>query len=362
MKNRYFFMSMSLIITMMISSCEQNLTVDGYTGSLTTVDALKSANVYLPGEVTTVDVCQIAEFNLTAGQYTPIGSVELFNDATNLYITYTTTESFGTLHLWVGKDLALLPKTKTGNPIPGKFPYSFSATGLQSYTFKIPLANLDLTCNSQFFFVAHAEVLFDTNDDGIIEKTETAFGGNSGINIGEPGRWYFYGSDQVDCCTFQVKEPEYNKETAFAYSADKATCFLTMNITANRWGWTNGPLEEGDYTSDIWAGAGQCLLSAGTKVGTLTMSYHNGSAVVTYTMFSGFKMDAAHLYVGSDILPLVVKGNPNAVPLQYEYTVAPGQYPYIEDLTNAATWSYTVTGLSGAVYLVAHAEVLVPVN
>jgi len=43
-----------------------------------------------------------------------------------------------------------------------------------------------------------------------------------------------------------------------------------------------------------------------------------------------------------------------------DYTVAPGQYPAQHDLTMATTDSYTITGLSGSVYLVAHAVVGLP--
>ena len=42
-------------------------------------------------------------------------------------------------------------------------------------------------------------------------------------------------------------------ETAFAYSETYSDCFL--NYGFNRWGWTNGPLTEGSYSFDIYAGA-----------------------------------------------------------------------------------------------------------
>jgi hypothetical protein len=58
-------------------------------------------------------------------------------------------------------------------------------------------------------------------------------------------------------------------------------------------------------------------------------------------------MDETHLYVGNNVLP---KKNGS-------YTVSPGQYPYSHDLNNAETDQYEVTGLSGAIYVVAHAVV-----
>ena len=79
---------------------------------------------------------------LTAGQHTVVGNLTVSNDQTNLYVTYTLTAqcTFGTLHLWVGTDLANVPSTGNGTPIPGQFPYQFNASGLTTYTFTIPFS------------------------------------------------------------------------------------------------------------------------------------------------------------------------------------------------------------------------------
>ena len=136
-------------------------------------------------------------------------------------------------------------------------------------------------------------------------------------------------------------------ETAFAYGGPEyATCFRSMGFKS--WGWTNGPLP-GDpvYTFDIWAGAGKCDLSKGTLVGILTIDYDGSTATVTYMMDAGWTMGFAQLYVGSEPLPRNPKG---------EYTVAPGQYPYIH-YVDGATHTFTVSGLSGDIYVVAHTDV-----
>jgi hypothetical protein len=148
-----------------------------------------------------------------------------------------------------------------------------------------------------------------------------------------------------DCtCT-----PPGDCETAYAYGCSYchhyATCFSYYNFS--NWGWTNGPLPHGDYTFKIYAGAAQCDISKGTKVGYLTVHYHCSTAVVTYHMYYGHKMDETHLYVGNEPLP---KKNGS-------YTVAPGQFPLKHDLNNASTDSYVVKGLSGTIYVVAHAVV-----
>jgi hypothetical protein len=146
-----------------------------------------------------------------------------------------------------------------------------------------------------------------------------------------------------------------NCDTAYAYykcgcCGSLATCFSNWGFS--QWGWTNGPLGPGSYTFDIYAGAGGCNPLKGKKVGWLTVDYtnsrRNGSTVtVTYYMYSGYKMDETHLYVGNEPLP---RKNGS-------YTVAPGQYPYSHDLNNASTDQYQLTGLSGNIYVIAHAVV-----
>jgi len=103
-------------------------------------------------------------------------------------------------------------------------------------------------------------------------------------------------------------------------------------------------------TFDIYAAAGQCDLTAGTLVGTLLVDYSPvaGYAWVTFYMNPPYTMDENHLYVGNEILPRDANG---------EYTVAPGQYPYIhEDLDGATTDTYMIW-VSGNIYVVAHAVV-----
>ncbi len=124
-------------------------------------------------------------------------------------------------------------------------------------------------------------------------------------------------------------------ETAYAYGGNYATCF--RNLGFSRWGWTNGAYTEGDYTLDLYAGAGQCDLSKGTKVGTVTLSYHSGTAIVNYNVTAPYTLEETHLYVGNQML--------------YTGAVAPGLSPY------SGSTSYTINNLSGSVYIIAHAVV-----
>lgn len=137
-------------------------------------------------------------------------------------------------------------------------------------------------------------------------------------------------------------------DTAYAYGGKNyAKCFLCYGFS--NWGWTNGPLGPGSYTFELWAGAAGCDTSKGTLVGWLTVDYNGSRAIITYNMYNGNYMTATHLYVGNNRLPRDKKGRE---------TVSPGQYPYKHDpLNNVTTDSYTVTGLSGNIYVVAHADV-----
>ena len=142
-------------------------------------------------------------------------------------------------------------------------------------------------------------------------------------------------------------QPAVTCGTAYAYHADYATCFLDLGFT--KWGWTNGPLGPGSYEFQLWAGAADCDTSKGRLVGQLTVDYDGSTAVVTYNIYEGNWMTATHLYVGSNRLPRGKGGSE---------TVSPGQYPYVHDsLNNVTTDSYTLTGLSGDIYVVAHAVV-----
>lgn len=150
-------------------------------------------------------------------------------------------------------------------------------------------------------------------------------------------------------CDTEISDPK--TETAFAYGEGYATCFDQLNF--ERWGWTNGGYAEGLYTLDIYAGAGQCDLEKGTWVGTLLVEYSMGTAVITYNIDTAYKLYETHVYVGSAALPVACKTAKGVTTCSS--TVAPGQYPQI-DGTGTVT-SYTFTGLSGAINVVAHAVV-----
>lgn len=290
--------------------------------------------------------------DLMAGQFTDAGDVCMSIDAStdSLVFTYTTTDGWELTetHLWVGTSLAAMPQTRTGNPKVGNFPYqSGDITGATTWSASIPLSTFglsydDTTCDPvQFFAAAHAAVQ-KPNGDGSYQ-TETGWGDGDGLT--DKGSWAMYFSGTLECVEDDVVDPEPEVcETAFAYAGADGTCFSDIDPDIKRWGWSNGPLSEGSYTWDVYAGAGQCDTSKGTLVGSVTVDYSGGVATVTYTTLAGYYTNETHLYVGNDVL-----ASNNG-----EYTVAPGQYPYIHDLDGATSDTYTVSGLSGDIYVVHH--------
>jgi hypothetical protein len=210
-----------------------------------------------------------------------------------------------------------------------------------AYFYEVNITNGDLSNQT----LINPDLAYTDCASGMIcvPEEETAWGDGPGF----PGKnWATYFNYTITC----EDDPPAGCETAFAYGNSYATCFIGSPwITTGRWGWTNGTLSTGDYTFYIYAGAGQCDLTKGTLVGTLDVEYDGSTAVVTYNMNTGYTMEETHLYVGNEPLPKDVNGN---------YTVAPGQYPYIhESLGGATSDTYTVTGLSGDIYVVAHAVV-----
>lgn len=297
---------------------------------------------------------------LYAGQTTVAGSVDLSIDDDTLVVTYNTVNGWELteVHFAIGTKSTDIPVNRAGNPVIGSFPYSASnLNGVTSYAFRIPVAVLGITdVDSEFADVAvhaAAHAVVRLVSDGVTVRTETGWAGTT--RFVQRGSWATqfgfvlrYVDDSTD------PEPEMTSETAFAYGGAVATTFdVYVGVGKKdddkaRWGWSNGPLAEGSYTFPIYAGAGGNDITKGTLVGTLSVVYTGGSAVVSYTMNAGFLLDEVHLHVGSE--PLARKGG--------EYTIAPGQYGLVaEDLGMVGSATYTVSGLSGEVYVVAHAVV-----
>jgi len=293
-------------------------------------------------------------FDLVAGQNTVAGSVCVSTDANDLVVTYTT-DSHWTIkeaQLWIGNQLSDMPQTKTGNPIPGQFPFRsetliYDVTApTRTYTFSRALSNplINFTCDTAdviYYMAAHASLQKEADAGTYV--TETAWSAGSAIT--SKGSWATFSTFTLTCPSVG-NATAVQCETAFAKHSS-STCFNDLNF--QRWGWTNGPFGAGTYTFDIWAGAAQCLTNKGMLAGTLSVNYNGSLATVTYNMNPGWQMTETQLYVGNELLPLFKQGK-NLLP-----TVAPGQYPYIHGtLENPSMDTYTVN-ITGPIYVIAHA-------
>lgn len=273
-----------------------------------------------------------------------------------LRVCYNTTDGWELteVHLFVGSSLVDMPMTKSGNPIPGQFPYSSGViTGQTSYCIDIPFTALQMTCPGGPFnkvFAAHASVRKLVNG---VWQTETGWA--DGPRITTRGSWAEYNTFTLYCDAPPV-QPCNETETSFAYGGTaNAHCFNEYGFVlnnSNRWGWTNGPLAPSAtaYTFDIYAGAGQCDLGKGFLAGTLTVLYQNGTATVTWNLLAAHKAKEFHLFIGAEPLP---RNNQN------EYTIAPGQFgnTYTVPTGSLQTYTFTINNLSGNIYVMAHAVV-----
>jgi len=96
---------------------------------------------------------------LLAGQTIAAGTVTVYNDAYNIYVQYSLNSPWvmSDAHVAVATTLAGIPQTKTGNPIPGLFPYSaVFDPEVTTYTFVVPMTGTFL--GQTLFIAAHAIV------------------------------------------------------------------------------------------------------------------------------------------------------------------------------------------------------------
>ena len=298
----------------------------------------------------------------------------------DLTVTYTLTGGWqlSETHVWVGFNDADMPQTRKGSPKIGNFPHnSGDLAGVTTHTETIALSDLGFSCPSSdrlYYVAAHAAV-FRTNADGTVQ-TET--GWSNGPRITSKGSWATISAFTVTCnCEEDPEEPPTaGPRCETAWARDDAefvsnTCFLDIDEDGdevadfNRWGWTVGPIEEGQSgTLTLYGGAGQCDTSKGVVVGTFDYQYTAGSVFIQWSLDNagGWQGESFHLYVGAGMLPLK---NGYA-------TVSPGQFPfnwesdpegtYVDgpDYGTTPLYSYTVHGQEGPVFIAAHSAVCGP--
>ncbi len=152
----------------------------------------------------TVADCSVpVTVDLFAGQTIPVGVISVYNDATDLHVTYTVDAPWvliGT-HLSVATVLAEIPQNKNANPKVGKFEYGEGElASLTTVTYDIPLPEgYGCEDGEDLFIAAHAKVQMPI--EGAIEEpfflTESAWG--NGTQFNESKNWAMYFGYDI-CC------------------------------------------------------------------------------------------------------------------------------------------------------------------
>lgn len=132
---------------------------------------------------------------LLAGQTIDAGEVNVYNDASSIYVRYATKAPWvlSDIHVAAADSVAGIPQTKRGNPIPGRFSYSASFNPeVTSYILAIPRAGT-LAAGQQIVIAAHAIVQARNAQRG----TETGWGFGSGFS---GANWATYIAYDVKAC------------------------------------------------------------------------------------------------------------------------------------------------------------------
>ena len=146
-----------------------------------------------------------------------------------------------------------------------------------------------------------------------------------------------------------------SSETAYGYDDGNgvATCFFDIPDLGNqRWGWTNkyDADKNAKYEIPLYAGASHC--DPNTKVGKFKFEVKDGEIKnMKFEMDRHYKLQDAHIYVGSAILPT----------LNNVYTVAAGQFTLKnDDLKNTDKYEFPdkLDLSDDNFYIIAHATVV----
>jgi hypothetical protein len=147
--------------------------------------------------VTSAGTCgEPLDVALLACRNTPVGSVTVSNSEDTLYLLVATRDGWSmTLsHLALGCDPAELPQTRSGNPVPGRFPYSRSYIPPASQDlYALPLPSFP--CR-EIFVAFHADVA-QLDSSGRTVREESAWAAGEPF----PGRnWGMYFRYSVRTC------------------------------------------------------------------------------------------------------------------------------------------------------------------
>lgn len=260
-------------------------------------------------------------YDLLAGQTIDAGDVCFSVDASSgtLTVSYYTYDGWELTeaHLWVGETQDGYPKAKNGNPKIGNFPYnSGDITGRTAYSFSLPLGNvqsffdlddLDTYCDQSgtIYAMAHAALRKDDGTGGY--QTET--GWSDGEGAVQRGSWATRSAINLSVtCNEPPKPPTVGQETALMFGSielnDENDGICDGVYNGERWGWQESFNQAGFYQKDIWAAAGNNVLTNGTMVGYVDIEISDepapGNVTVTPVFFDGFTPEETHIYIGTE--------------------------------------------------------------
>lgn len=169
-----------IALSFFVFSCQKSKDIIPATASLYSPEFTVPAGYSVP------DCLTPSETALMAGQSDNVGSVTLWNDENNVYVSYQMIGAYKLkqTHLYIGA-CSSIPVNGAGNPRIGLFPYSAThgTTGVSVYTYTIPRSSLPAGC---VCVSAHAEVVA-YNSSGQQYYSETGWGQGAQINDG--GSW-----------------------------------------------------------------------------------------------------------------------------------------------------------------------------
>ncbi|GEM_PF-1914313 len=299
------------------------------------------------GEV--IDNYQSYVYTLWAGQNHEAGSLIIYNDEYTLFLDFATEGLMKEIHVYLYNDIESLPSMR---PAPGLAPYSLEDIYDHTASLSIPMDEA-LEDGDTFYLIVHVAftALDGETDETILwfaEETAYAAGEDEPVWSGRGAWFYIIGFTVKYIEDDNGEDPgDMTSQTVWAYGGDYALPNWDY-VSVQNWGWTNGPLDEGSYLFDLYAGAALNDLAKGTWVGTLSVEYDNGTVTVTYHVDPDFILEEIQLHVGNEVLPRNQQDN---------FTAAPGLFPIKDENVMSNTLEFVIEDMEGMIYVSAHAVV-----
>ena len=251
MKTKFLLVLVLFMGSLAFMSCNDSLVSDEVVSKQETAVIAAQARMF---SASNIEMCGTESFTLWAGQTNNSGTVTVANDDVNLYVTYTTTGGLliNEVHLFISAN----PFTQ--RLAPGQAIYKAENVNAETHTFVLPLAEIGFECGSTIYLQAHAALSNgETAYGGTITKPkkgawygniaytivccvveppvtecteETAFGGYSGINVGEPGAWFYY-FDVTQGSSQPIYAGQYIEVGEVIYENGTISIFLYDNVS-----------------------------------------------------------------------------------------------------------------------------------